>query len=111
MIGLSDAGWQPARIADHLGCSYRTAPKVRLDFDRRVTDALFPRRRGPAPDTARHDHVTGLLAVHPGGDTLFCHAGEVERSKKLSVSAKMGATSSGQWEPAHRLRHETSLET
>src|SRR4051812_27075215 len=29
MVGLSDAGWEPARIAAHLGAGYRTVLKIR----------------------------------------------------------------------------------
>ena len=61
MVSLSDAGWKPARISAHLGHGYRTVLKVLHDFDRRGTEALFARRRGPAPDTARRDRITGLL--------------------------------------------------
>jgi putative transposase len=61
MVLLADAGWPAARIADHLGCHYRTALNLLKDFLRRGLDALFPRRRGPAPDAARRDRVVGRL--------------------------------------------------
>ena len=40
-------------------------------------------RRAPLTPLLR-DALTAWLAVHPGGNVLFCHAGEVERSKKRS---------------------------
>jgi integrase len=40
-------------------------------------------RRAPLTPLLR-DALTAWLAVHPGGNALFCHAGEVERSKKRS---------------------------
>ena len=61
MVLLSDAGWAPARIAEHLGYGYRTALGVLNDFRARGRDALAPRRRGPAPDVARRDLVAGRL--------------------------------------------------
>jgi transposase len=61
MVLLADAGWPAARIAGHLGRNYRTALNLLKDFLRRGLDALFPRRRGPAPDAARRDRITGRL--------------------------------------------------
>jgi putative transposase len=61
MVTLSDAGWKAARIAEHLGYGYRTVLNVLHDFGRRGREALSPRRRGPAPDHARREQVTGLL--------------------------------------------------
>ena len=58
MVPLADAGWPAARIAAHLGYGYRTALNVLNDFHARGRDALFPRRRGPAPDTARREQWT-----------------------------------------------------
>jgi transposase len=74
MVSLSDAGWEPARIAEHLGYGYRTVLKVLHDFDRRGIDALFPRRRGPAPDTARRQRITGLLRDLVGQDRTWTAA-------------------------------------
>jgi transposase len=71
MVSLSDAGWEPARIAVHLGYGYRTVLNVLHDFDRRGTDALFPRRRGPAPDVARREHITGRLRELVGQDRTW----------------------------------------
>ena len=61
MVLLAAAGWKPAPIARHLGYNYRTVLNLLHDFTRRRLPALFPRRPGPAPDAARHDHVAGLL--------------------------------------------------
>ena len=61
MVLLADAGWTAARIAEHLGSGYRTALDVLNDFRDRGREALVPRRRGPAPDAARREHVSGRL--------------------------------------------------
>jgi transposase len=74
MVTLSDGGWPPARIAEHLGYGSRTILKVLHDFDRRGIDALFPRRRGPAPDTVRREHITGLLRELVGQDRTWTAA-------------------------------------
>jgi transposase len=74
MVGLSDAGWSPARIAGHLGYDYRTVLRALHDFDRRGPAALSPRRRGPAPDTARRDRVTALLRDLVGQDRTWTAA-------------------------------------
>jgi transposase len=71
MVALSDAGWEPARIAGHLGYNYRTVLRVLHDFRRRGADALFPGRRGPAPNTARREHITGLLRELVGQDRTW----------------------------------------
>jgi transposase len=74
MVCLSDTGWKPARIAEHLGYGYRTVLKVLHDFDCRGTEALVPRRRGPAPDAARRDRITGLLRELVGQDRTWTAA-------------------------------------
>lgn len=61
MVTLSGAGWKTARIAEHLGYCDRTVPNLLHDFGRRGPQALFPRRRGPAPDHARRERITELL--------------------------------------------------
>ena len=61
MVLLADAGWTAARIAEHLGSGYRTVLDVLNDFRDRGREALVPRRRGPAPDAARREHVSGRL--------------------------------------------------
>jgi transposase len=74
MVALSDSGWEPARIAGHLGYGYRTVLKVLHDFESRGTEALFPRRRGPAPDTSRRERITGLLRELVGQDRTWTAA-------------------------------------
>src|SRR5262245_60219529 len=74
MVLLADAGWAAARIAAHLGYGYRTALNVLNDFRDRGRDALFPRRRGPAPDVARRAHVAGLLRDLLGQDRTWTSA-------------------------------------
>src|SRR5512135_1423465 len=74
MVCLSDAGWLPARIADHLGYDYRTVLRVLHDFEGRGSAALFPRRRGPAPDTARREGVATLLRDLVGQDRTWTAA-------------------------------------
>ncbi len=61
MVLLADAGWTAARIAEHLGSGYRTVLDVLNDFRDRGREVLVPRRRGPAPDAARREHVSGRL--------------------------------------------------
>lgn len=61
MVALSDAGWSPPRIAAHLGYCAPTVRGTLKDFSGRGTEALFPRRTGPAPDTARRGRVTDAL--------------------------------------------------
>ena len=61
MVLLADAGWTAARIAEHTGYGYRTALDVLRDFRDRGRGALFPRRRGPAPDSARRERIVGSL--------------------------------------------------
>jgi putative transposase len=61
MVLLSDAGWSAPRIADHLGYCGHTVRGVLRDFLGRGTPALYPRKTGPAPDTARRERVTDRL--------------------------------------------------
>src|SRR3954470_8960745 len=74
MVALSDAGWPAARIAGHLGYDYRTVLRALHDFDRRGAAALYPRRRGPAPDTARRDAVAAMLRDLVGQDRTWTAA-------------------------------------
>jgi transposase len=86
MITLSDAGWELARIAGHLGYGYRTVLKVLHDFDRLGADALFPRRRGPAPNAARCAHITGLLRGLVGQDRTWTAAQLAEALRDYGVA-------------------------
>jgi transposase len=61
MVTLSDAGWSAPRIAAHLGYCGQTVRDLLRDFLRRRTEALSPRRTGPAPDVARRDRVAEEL--------------------------------------------------
>jgi putative transposase len=61
MVALSDAGWSAPRIADHLGYCAHTVRGILKDFSGRGTEALFPSRTGPAPDTARRERVADAL--------------------------------------------------
>jgi putative transposase len=74
MVCLSDAGWPAARIAGHLGYDYRTVLRALHDFDRHGSAALFPRRRGPAPDLGRRDRLTALLRDLVGQDRTWTAA-------------------------------------
>ena len=61
MLTLADAGWPAPRIAAHLGHCGQTVRDTLKRFLERGTDALYPRRPGPAPDTARRDRVAEEL--------------------------------------------------
>jgi transposase len=90
MVLLADAGWTAARIAEHLGCGYRTALNVLNDFRDRGRDALVPRRRGPAPDTARREQVDGRLRDLLGQDRTWTSAqlAEALREPGIALSAR-----------------------
>ena len=90
MVLLADAGWPAARIAAHLGCNYRTALNVLKDFLDRGRQALFPRRNGPAPDTARRDRVAGRLRDLLGQDRTWTSAqlAEALRAQGHHLSAR-----------------------
>jgi transposase len=57
MLNLADAGWSAPRIAAHLGHCSQTVRNLLKDFLARGTEALYPRRTGPAPDVDRRDRV------------------------------------------------------
>ena len=61
MVLLSDAGWSPPRIAQHLGCYPQTVRNTLHAYAARKAAALFPRKTGPAPDVARRDRVHAAL--------------------------------------------------
>jgi len=85
MVLLADAGWAPARIAEHLGYGYRTALNVLNGFRDRGRDALLPRPRGPAPDHARRDQVTGRLRALLGQDRTWTSAQLAEALRDQGV--------------------------
>lgn len=90
MVLLADAGWNAARIAPHLGCNYRTALNVLKDFLDRGRAALFPRRRGPSPDTARRDRVADRLRVLLGQDRTWTSGqlAEALQARGVTLSAR-----------------------
>src|SRR4051794_13167942 len=57
MVTLSDAGWSAPKIAYHLGYCGQTVRDLLRDFLGRRTEALHPRRTGPAPDVPRRERV------------------------------------------------------
>jgi len=61
MVGLSDAGWSAPKIAQHLGYNPQTVRDLLRAFLARGTAALYPSRRGPAPDTERFEQVANAL--------------------------------------------------
>jgi putative transposase len=71
MLFLADAGWSPPRIAAHLGYHPQTVRDRLRDFLGRGTDALFPRKPGPAPDTDRCTAVTRALTELVGEDRTW----------------------------------------
>jgi putative transposase len=71
MLSLADAGWSAPRIAAHLGHCGQTVRDLLKDFLARGTDALYPRRTGPAPDAARRDRVAEELKRSLGEDRTW----------------------------------------
>src|SRR6267154_2926910 len=63
MLTLADAGWSAPRIAAHLGYCGQTVRDALRAFLAHGTDALYPRRPGPAPDVARRDRVARELRL------------------------------------------------
>jgi transposase len=65
MLFLADRGWPVPRLAAHLRYCAATVRAVLHDFQDRGLEALYPRRRGPAPNLARrqalHERLTDLL--------------------------------------------------
>jgi transposase len=61
MVTLSDAGWSPPRIAEHLGYCGQTVRDVLRAFLARGTEALYPFRTGPGPDDDRRGRVADEL--------------------------------------------------
>src|SRR5215471_2043786 len=71
MVALSDAGWSPPRIAAHLGYHPQTVRDRLRDFLTRGTDALYPKKPGPAPDRRRRERVTRALTELVGEDRTW----------------------------------------
>jgi putative transposase len=62
MVFLSDAGWSPPRIAEHLGRHPHTVRAALKGFGQRGAAALHPGKPGPEPDHDLRQKVTGELA-------------------------------------------------
>jgi transposase len=62
MVFLSDAGWSPPKIAEHLGRHPHTVRAALKGFRDRGTAALHPDQPGPEPDHDRRALVTGKLS-------------------------------------------------
>jgi putative transposase len=74
MVLLSDAGWSPPRIAEHLACYPQTVRATIHRFNAHGSPALYPGTPGPAPDHARRDRVTGRLQNLLGEDRTWTSA-------------------------------------
>jgi putative transposase len=62
MVFLSDAGWSPPRIGEHLGRHPHTVRAALKGFAARGVEAFYPEAPGPDPDHARRAAVTGKLS-------------------------------------------------
>jgi transposase len=71
MVTLSDAGWSPPRIAEHLGYCGQTVRDVLRAFLARGTAALYPFRTGPGPDDDRRGRVADELRRLLGEDRTW----------------------------------------
>jgi putative transposase len=71
MVFLSDAGWSPPKIAEHLGRHPHTVRAALKGFRQRGTAAFYPDAPGPDPDHARREKVTGRLAALLGQDRTW----------------------------------------
>jgi putative transposase len=70
-VFLSDAGWSPPRIAEHLGRHPHTVRAALKGFATRGVKAFYPDTPGPAPDHDRRAQVTGKLAALLGQDRAW----------------------------------------
>lgn len=61
MIFLSDTGWSPPRIAEHLNYHAKTVRLVLDRFNREGLSSLRRHRPGPPRDVARREQVTSAL--------------------------------------------------
>jgi transposase len=61
MVLLSDAGWSPPRIAEHLGYCGQTVRDALRGFLARGTEAVHPFRSWPPPDVDRRERVADDL--------------------------------------------------
>ena len=95
MVFLSDAGWSPPAIAEHLGRHPHTVRTVLHGFRDRGVAAFHPDQPGPEPDHARRSRVTAkwgeLLAQDRTGtsrqlaDTLGVGIGHRQTRRSLAL--------------------------
>lgn len=71
MVFLSDAGWSPPKIAEHLGRHPHTVRAALKGFNGRGTEAFYPDAPGPDPDHDRRAEVTGKLSELLGQDRTW----------------------------------------
>jgi transposase len=71
MVLMSDAGWSPPEIAEHLGRHPHTVRSALKGFAARGTAAFYPDAPGPDPDHDRRAAVTGKLAELLGQDRTW----------------------------------------
>jgi transposase len=71
IVLLSDAGWSPPRIAEHLGRHPHTVRAALKGYASRGTPAFYPNQPGPDPDHALRAKVTGRLADLLGQDRTW----------------------------------------
>ena len=71
MVLMSDAGWSPPKIAEHLGRHPHTVRAALKGFAARGTGAFYPDAPGPDPDHARRATVTGKLSELLGQDRTW----------------------------------------
>src|SRR5829696_10163091 len=71
MVLMSDAGWSPPRIGEHLGRHPHTVRAALKGFAARGTKAFYPDTPGPDPDHDRRAAVTGKLSELLGRDRTW----------------------------------------
>lgn len=90
MVLLSEAGWSPPRIAQHLDCYPQTVRNLLHAFRQRGRAALWPQPTGPAPDVTRSDRILGLLRDLLGQDRTWTSAqlAEALRPHEVALSGR-----------------------
>ena len=91
MVLLSDAGWSPPRIAEHLGCYHQTVRAVIHGVNDRGSPALYPGQPGPAPDHARRDQISGRLRELLGQDRTWTSAQLAGALHRSGIGLRLGA--------------------
>ncbi len=117
MILLSDEGWSPPRIANHLNYHAKTVRLVLRRFDAQGLASLRYRRRGPAPDKARREQVTSALDQLLGQNRTWTAAQLAEALKDFGIhlsarqTLKYLAWMKAHWRrTARTLRHKQDPE-